>query len=76
MKKRLIIFALLGLLSCQQEIKLKEDLNKDCVEKIDPNKVCTAQYDPVCGCNLKTYGNACAASAASIRVIYIGECKK
>ena len=48
----------------------------DCVEKIDPDKVCTEQYDPVCGCNLKTYGNACIASISGIRVLYMGECKK
>ncbi len=48
----------------------------DCVEKVDTDKVCTAQYDPVCGCNLKTYSNACTAGIYGIRVLYMGECKK
>lgn len=67
----LIVGAMMG---CEQ--KLVEEINPDCVEKINTTVVCTAQYDPVCGCNNKTYGNACVAGAAGIRVIYSGECKK
>jgi Kazal-type serine protease inhibitor domain len=47
-----------------------------CVEKIKENCVCTQQYEPVCGCNNKTYGNACEAACASIEVAHTGECKK
>ncbi len=35
---------------------------------------CTAQYDPVCGCNDQTYGNACEAARAGASVAYAGEC--
>ncbi len=35
---------------------------------------CTEQYEPVCGCDDQTYGNACAASAAGVSVASEGEC--
>ncbi|MFN3848108.1 MAG: Kazal-type serine protease inhibitor family protein [Spirosomataceae bacterium] len=49
---------------------------QDCVEKPKNDVLCTADYNPVCGCNGKTYGNACTAAAMGIRVVSTGECPK
>lgn len=45
-----------------------------CVERQKENCFCTEQYDPVCGCNNKTYGNACEAECAGIGEYKKGKC--
>lgn len=47
----------------------------DCVEVIDPDCFCILIYDPVCGCNDVTYGNACVAECSGITDYKKGECK-
>jgi hypothetical protein len=42
--------------------------------RIKPDQMCTAQYDPVCGCNGKTYGNACEANRAGVTSYTKGAC--
>ncbi|GAB2958677.1 hypothetical protein GCM10027048_27200 [Hymenobacter coalescens] len=42
--------------------------------KIRRDAMCTMQYEPVCGCDQKTYGNACQATNAGVTRFTPGEC--
>lgn len=40
-----------------------------------PDLICTAQFIPVCGCDGRTYGNACSARASGMSIDFESSCE-
>tara|TARA_B110000495_G_C23036938_1_gene619640 strand:- start:26 stop:289 length:264 start_codon:yes stop_codon:yes gene_type:complete len=83
---RLLKSTLAGILICLSAISCSKVENNcvanpvassgNCIDStlIEPNAVCIALWEPVCGCDGITYSNSCVADNSGVTTYVEGDC--
>lgn len=66
-----LALSLAGLSACANKPQ-----QSTCIDpaKVNPDAICTMQYEPVCGCDGQTYSNPCIAEKAGVTSYTQGAC--